>query len=164
MGTIRKEIYNEKVLSWYYLEPYTCRKSFYKKAIVFETEKYWYLQSYETLMCRYAKGVGTLERLSGAKSNTTSCHLSAFYSDFRLGDYSGKKFYSLDRIDPVDHEEEKRKADEWFDNFKKDYDDLNPIIKEKLAESDIILTSQEQADDLMRMSKIFSLMMDMTSK
>lgn len=158
------KLYWENILNTYELTPYTCRKSFYGKAHVIETENYYYLKSYDTYMCRVLKGTKNVERLSGASSNTTSCHLSAFYTKFNLGDYTGKKFYSLDRVNPEMPEDEKKKLDEWVDNFKKDYDDLHPEIKKRLADSDIILTSQEQADDLMKMSKMFSIMMKLTDK
>ena len=158
------KLFEENIIITYELTPYTRRKSFYGKAHVIETENYYYLKSYDTYMCRVLKGTKNVERLSSAKSNTTSCHLSAFYSEFNLGDYTGKKFYSLDRIDPVNHEEEKAQAEAWYNNFKKDYDDLHPEIKKRLADSDVILTSQEQADDLMRVSKMFSLMMKLTEK
>lgn len=51
-----------------------------------------------------------------------------------------------------------------FEEFKKDYDSLNPIIKEKLKDSNIILTSMSQAESLMKASKMFSVLMDLTSK
>ena len=43
-------IRGEKVIDWEYLEPTNGRKSFYKKAVVYETDSSYYLQSYDTLM------------------------------------------------------------------------------------------------------------------
>lgn len=44
-----------KVIDSWELEPVNGRKSFYGKAHCLETEKYWYLKSYETYMARVDK-------------------------------------------------------------------------------------------------------------
>lgn len=149
---ILERIDREKVLDWYYPSPVDGRKSFYKKATVYETEKYYYLQSYSTLMCRYNKENNNIERLSDACSQTTCRHLRAFFSDMRVR-LTVKDFYKM----PIYQEEV---SDEFVENFKKDYDNLNPKVKEILANSDVVVNSKEEAEELMRISQLFSLLMD----
>ena len=56
--------------------------------------------------------------------------------------------------------------EEYFQNFKKEYDSLNPEIKKRLAkvlkEKGIILTTREQIETIMKLSKAFSIMLDLT--
>lgn len=149
---ILERIDNEIVLDWYYPYPIDRRKSFYKKATVYETEKYYYLQSYTTLMCKYNKKNNTIERLSDACSQTTCRHLRAFFSDMRSR-ITTKDFYKM----PIRQEEV---SDEFVKSFKKDYDSLNPKVKKILADSDVMVHSKEEAEELMKISQLFSLLMD----
>lgn len=149
---ILERIDNEIVLDWYYPYPIDGRKSFYKKATVYETEKYYYLQSYTTLMCKYNKENNTVERLSDACSQTTCRHLRAFFSDMRSR-LTTKDFYKM----PI-HQEEV--SDAFVKSFKKDYDSLNPKVKKILADSDVMVHSKEEAEELMKISQLFSLLMD----
>lgn len=149
---ILERIDREKVLDWYYPSPVDGRKSFYKKATVYETEKYYYLQSYTTLMCRYNKENNNIERLNDACSQTTCRHLRAFFSDMRVR-LTVKDFYKM----PIYQEEV---SDKFVENFKKDYDNLNPKVKEILANSDVMVNSKEEVEELMRISQLFSLLMD----
>ena len=149
---ILERISKEQVIDWYYPSPVDGRKSFYKKATVYETEKFYYLQSYTTLMCRYNKKTHSIERLSDACSQTTCRHLRSFFSDMRSR-ITTKDFYKMSM-----HQEEV--SDEFVENFKKDYDNLNPKVKEILANSDVMVNSKEEAEELMRISQIFSLLMD----
>ena len=43
----------------------------------------------------------------------------------------------------------------WLNKFKKDYKSLSDTTKKHLANADIELTSVEQAEDVMRISKVF---------
>ena len=149
---ILERIDREKVLDWYYPSPVDGRKSFYKKATVYETEKYYYLQSYSTLMCRYNKENNNIERLSDACSQTTCRHLRAFFSDMRVR-LTVKDFYKMSIY-------QEEVSDEFVENFKKDYNNLNPKVKEILANSDVMVNSKEEAEELMRISQLFSLLMD----
>ena len=156
---MREYIGEEKVITEYFLEPYNNRKSFYRKATVYMTEKYYYLQSYETLMCRYNRETDKIERLDDYRSMTTTCHLSSFYCEMGIGDeWNTKNFYKL----PLAHIVDEEISEDFVEQFKKDYDDLHPEIKKRLANSDIILSSKKEAEDIMRVSKIFSIMMGMT--
>lgn len=150
---------NEKVVDWYYLEPYNGRKSFYKKAVVYETEKYYYLQSYETLMCRYVKATGEIERLDDYESLTTTSHLGSFHCEMGVS-WNKKKFYNQDKVEL----EEDKIDDEFVEQFKKDYDGLHPRVKAILAQSGVMVHSKEQAEDLMKMSKVFSLLFGLEDK
>lgn len=149
---ILERIDNEKVVDWYYPYLVDGRKSFYKKATVYETEKYFYLQSYSTLMCRYNKKTETIERLNDACSQTTCRHLRAFFNEMR-SHISTKDFYKMSIY-------QEEVSDEFVENFKKDYDNLNPEVKKILANSDVIVHSKEEAEELMRISQLFSLLMD----
>lgn len=149
---VLEKINNEQVINWNYLDPIDNRKSFYKKAVVYQTEKYYYFQSYATLMCRLNKETKAVERLSGACSATTTRHLKAFFDDMGVS-LTVKDFYKI----PL-HQEEI--SNEFVKNFERDYDNLNPKIKEILAKSDVMINSREEAEELMRLSQIFSLLMD----
>ena len=149
---ILERIDREKVLDWYYPSPVDGRKSFYKKATVYETEKFYYLQSYTTLMCRYNKKTHSIERLSDACSQTTCRHLRAFFSDMRVR-LTVKDFYKMSIY-------QEEVSDEFVENFKKNYNNLNPKVKEILANSDVMVNSKEEAEELMRISQLFSLLMD----
>lgn len=148
---ILETIKKEPVLDWYYPNPVDGRKSFYKKATVYETKKFYYLQSYTTLMCRYNKENNNIERLSDACSQTTRRHLRAFFSDMRVL-LTVKDFYKMSIY-------QEEVSDEFVENFKKDYDNLNPKVKEILANSDVAVNSKEEAEELMRISQLFSLLM-----
>lgn len=153
------KIDNEAVLDWYYLEPYNNRKSFYKKATVYETEKYYYLQSYETLMCRYVKATGEIERLDGYESMTTTSHLSSFHCEMGVC-WNKKKFYNQDKVEL----EEDKIDDEFVEKFKEDYDNLHPEVKKRLAESGVMVHSKKEAEDLMKISKVFSVLFALGKK
>lgn len=144
----------EKVIDWYYLEPYTSRKSFYKKAVVYETEKYYYLQSYSTLMCRYVKETREIERLSDAQSMTTSSHLGSFFKDMYTKPYNKQKFYKQEKVSI----EEDEITEEWMKKFEEDYNNLSEGVKKRLAESGVVVTSKEEAEALMKISQLFSLL------
>ena len=157
---MREYIGNENVIDEYFLEPYNNRKSFYRKATVYETEKYYYLKSYYTLMCRYVKDTGVIERLDDYRSMTTTCHLSSFYCEMGIGcQWNTKKFYNLPLVSITNDEEEI--SDEFVEKFKEDYDNLHPEIKKRLADSDVMVHSKEEAESLMKLSQVFSLLMGM---
>lgn len=100
---ILERIDREQVTDWYYPNPVDGRKSFYKKATVYETKKFYYLKMY---MCQ------------------------------------------------------EEVTDEFVKSFKKDYDNLNPKVKKILADSDVMVHSKEEAEELMKISQLFSLLMD----
>lgn len=156
---MRESIDNEKVIDWYYLEPYNNRKSFYKKAVVYETEKYYYLQSYETLMCRYVKAKGEIERLDDYQSMTTTSHLGSFHCEMGAC-WNKKKFYAQYKVEL----EENKIDDEFVESFKEDYDNLHPEVKKRLAESNVMVHSKKEAEELMKISKVFSLLFAMSDK
>lgn len=52
-------------------------------------------------------------------------------------------------------EDEKKACEAWFNAFKADYDKLSPKTKEHLANSGVEVTSVEQAEDVMKISKAF---------
>lgn len=159
MQNKREFIGNENVICEYFLEPYSNRKSFYRKATVYMTEKYYYLKSYYTLMCRYNKETHKIERLDDYRSMTTTCHLSSFYCEMGIGsEWNTKKFYKLPLTSICEEEEI---SEDFVEQFKEDYDNLHPEIKERLANSDVMVTSKKEAEDIMRISKMFSIMMGM---
>jgi hypothetical protein len=150
--TIFETINSEKVLDWEWLEPANGRKSFYQKAVVYETETAYYLQSYETLIARVEKGSGEVGRLSDSNSATATSHLLSFFyrKNVKL---NKKEFYNL----PIWQEEV---TDGFVEDFKKDYDGLNPEIKEILAKSGVMIYSKKEAEELMAISQLFSLLRD----
>ncbi len=52
----------------------------------------------------------------------------------------------------------KEEVDKWFENFKKDYDGLSDTTKKHLANACPVITSKEQADEIMKVSKVFDAM------
>ena len=58
-------------------------------------------------------------------------------------------------------QEEKEACDAWFNNFKKGYDGLSDKTKKMLADSDIMLTSKEQADDVLKSAQIIDAIMSL---
>lgn len=46
-----------------------------------------------------------------------------------------------------------------FESFKKRYEGLHPEIKERLAKSNVLITSEEEAESIMKLSEGFSLLM-----
>lgn len=53
---------------------------------------------------------------------------------------------------------EKEACDAWFNAFKKDYDSLSDETKKHLANACPHITSREQADDIMAISKAFDIL------
>ena len=51
-------------------------------------------------------------------------------------------------------------SDKFVEKFKEDYGNLNPEVKKILANSDVMVNSKEEAEELMRISQLFSLLMD----
>lgn len=58
---------------------------------------------------------------------------------------------SLNKKAQAVHEE----CEQWLNNFKKDYDGLSDGTKKMLADSNIHLTSTEQAESVMKTAKVF---------
>lgn len=71
----------------YDLIPTNGRKSFNGKAKVIVAGNYKYLKSYDTII-GYKDRNGKAHRLSDYRSNTTDCHIKAFFGD-------GKAFRAL---------------------------------------------------------------------
>lgn len=53
---------------------------------------------------------------------------------------------------------EKEACEAWFKAFKADYDSLSDDTKKHLANSGVVITSVEQANDVMKISKTFDAM------
>ena len=53
---------------------------------------------------------------------------------------------------------EKEACEAWFKAFKADYDSLSDDTKKHLANSGVVVTSVEQANDVMKISKAFDAM------
>ena len=157
---MRTEIYNEKVNDSYVLWPRDSRQSFYGKCHVYETDNYRYLESYDTLMCRVDRNTGKLEKLDDYKSQTTTRHLRSFFADEGIN-LTTRDFYKQDKFDV---KADTRSDEEWFDDFKSKYDGLCDTTKKHLANSDVFITSKEQADAVMNMSLIFDMLFRMEEK
>ena len=66
-----------------YLEPSDGRKSFYKKAKVYHSGSFLYLQSYDTIVARYNINTNKFE-VYGLYSRTTRRHIKAFMKELYL--------------------------------------------------------------------------------
>ena len=69
-----------------YLEPSDGRKSFNKKAKVYHSGSFLYLQSYDTIVARYNINTSEFE-VYGLYSQTTRRHIKAFMKEIHL-DYN----------------------------------------------------------------------------
>lgn len=69
-----------------YLEPSDGRKSFNKKAKVYHSGNFLYLQSYDTIVARYNINTSEFE-VYGLYSQTTRRHIKAFMKELHL-DYN----------------------------------------------------------------------------
>lgn len=79
-----------------------------------------------------------LKRLANKMAGSDDKNLKAF------NDTLGSKAKAV-------HEE----CERWLNNFKKDYDALSDDTKKRLANSDIHITSTEQAESVMKTAKVF---------
>ena len=82
---------------------------------------------------------------------TTTSHLNSFFDRMNVS-LTKDKFYKLEL-------EQEEITDEFVENFKKDYDSLDPKVKEILARSGVMVHSKQEAEELMGISKLFSLLM-----
>lgn len=55
-------------------------------------------------------------------------------------------------------EHTREEAEKWFNNFKARYDALGETTKKHLANSGVVLESQEQAESVMKVSEAFDVM------